>query len=747
MQQISRFLFTWLSSVTIVMLVAIIWGGGTFLKQQQLEALQGQASEQLNQLGSVLENAITKYQHMPTLLASNDRVRKALRDGLASDINQLNRELEQINRITEASNSYILDKDGNTIAASNHAQQDSFVGKNFSFRPYFKQAILGSPGRYYALGTTSNRRGYFFSYPVYEGDSIIGAAVVKIELEPFEKRFSNQGYEFLLLDPDQVVFGSSRPEWLYKTVEELSHSELERIANSKRYKDQSLTKLPILSVKTFDENSRLIDFLETIESSVKAEQFERRSFLEMRRPLRVLGFQIAILSPLAQINENIFLWRALVLGCMTIVILLTVMVFLRRRMLRERSVANEMSRHNEAYIREIIQNTQAGLVTLDHEKRIESFNPAIESLVGHSLRPFIGKELDSLYQKEVDKDAEDHFTDTTNHPELNFITTEGVLNCKGETPKAVEMTLCPIELPNQRKYLVTFHDMTERKRYEQEITQSRSALEERVRERTYELEEANRRLRKEIDEHKGTQRELIQTAKLAVLGQLSAGINHELNQPLTAIRAFSDNALTFLARSNLKAVENNLEQISQLGRHMGDIVARFKVFARKGEVHQGSVSLHHAIQAASSIMASQIKENNIQLLLPEDQGIFVKADMVFLEQVLVNLLSNAIDAVNENASVDSIVNITVCLLEEQKVLIKVKDSGSGLSVEAHRHLFEPFYTSKPQGVGLGLGLSISQRIIEAMDGRIYASAISDGGAEFCIELMTHSSLSNDTLVS
>lgn len=736
--QVSKVRFTWLFIITVLLLIAIIWRGGDFLKQQRLQTLQQKNSEQLAQLGGVLENAITKYQHMPTLLASNDRVRKALRDGLASDINQLNRELEQINRITEASNSYIIDKHGLTIAASNYSQRDSFVGKNFSFRPYFKQAISGRPGRYYALGTTSNRRGYFFSYPVYEGDSVVGVAVVKIELEPFEQRFSNQGYEFLLLDPDQVVFGSSRPDWLYKTMEELSYEELERIADSKRYKDQSLTKLPILSVKEFDERTRLIDFLDAQESSDHDEKFERSSFLVMRRPIRLLGFQIALLSPLTQINEDVFLWRALILGGITIVVLLTGMAFLRRRMLRERSVANEMSRHNEAYIREIIQNTQAGLVTLDHDKRIESFNPAIESLVGHSLKPFIGKELESLYQKEPSSHSERHFDAVPNNTELAFITTEGILTCEGDTPKSVEMTLCPIELPNHRKYLVTFHDMTERKRYEQEITQSRSVLEDRVRERTFELEEANRRLRKEIDEHKRTQQELIQTAKLAVLGQLSAGINHELNQPLTAIRAFSDNALTFLERNNLGAVENNLQQISHLGRHMGDIVARFKVFARKGEVHQGSVSLHHAIQAASSIMASQIKENTIQLTLPEEQHIFVKADMVFLEQVLVNLLSNAIDAVHENTKADPAISIEVDLLDDQRVLIRVKDSGLGLTEEANRHLFEPFYTSKPQGVGLGLGLSISQRIIEAMNGRIYASEGVAEGAEFCIELMVYS---------
>ncbi len=728
---------TWITVISLLILIAVVWRGGELLKQQKLQTLQAEASIQLEQLGDVLENAITKYQHMPALLASNDRVRKALRDGLASDINQLNRELDQINRITEASNSYVLDRNGNTVAASNYASKGSFVGQNFAFRPYFKQAIVGSPGRYYALGTTSNRRGYFFSYPVYEGDSIVGVAVVKIELEPFEERFSNQNYEFLLLDPDQVVFGSSRPEWLYKTMETLTHKELKRIASSKRYKNQPLVKLPILAVQNMNERSRIITLLETSATLSRDDQFERVGYLEMRRPIRLLGFQIASLSPLKPVNDSVFLWRAFVIGCVIIIVLITGLAFLRRRMLKERLVANEMSRHNEAYIRAIIQNTQAGLITLDQDKRIESFNPAIESLAGHSLLPFIGQELGSLYQKDEVSTVDNDFAFTSTAEDLNFVTTEGILQCEDGIAKAVEMNLCSIELPYHRKYLVTFHDMTERKRYEEEITQSRAILEERVKERTFELEEANHRLRREVDKHEETQRELIQTAKLAVLGQLSAGINHELNQPLTAIRAFSENALTFLSRDNLPSVEKNLRQINLLAQHMGDIVARFKVFARKGDVQQGAVPLQSTILAAVSIMESRLKDSHIKLDLPDDNQLFVKADMVFLEQVLVNLISNAVDAVNENKQVEPLIKISIDQASSRKVILKVSDTGLGLTEEARQHLFEPFYTSKPQGAGLGLGLSISQRIIESMNGKIYADKGEGGGAEFSIELLLY----------
>ena len=725
----------WLYLGVFIVVVLLIWKGGEALRNQQIKALRIDSFEQLNQLASVLESAIAKYQHMPTLLASNDRVKKALRDGFESDINQLNRELEQINRITEASDSYILNTDGLTIAASNYRETASFVGRNFAFRPYFKDAIQGQPGRYYALGTTSNRRGYYFSYPVYEGDSIIGIAVVKVDLTQFEKRFANQHYEFLLLDPDGIVFSSSRANWLYRVLGELSHTELQRIADSQRYFGKAIEKLAIVYQKPFDEKSQIVDVLENtvIDGS---EELQRLSFLKMSRPIRLLGFQISILAPLKTINEEISLWRTIFAGGVTITVLLLGMAMLRRRMLRERYDANEMTRHNQAYIREVIQNTQAGLVTLDENHKIESFNPAVEKLLGQPLAPLVGQPLGVLFQPDEQDTsallAQNDFLEAANDLGIKVLTREGLL-CYSDQTVPVEMTLCKMQLPNRLSYLVTFHDMTERKRYEQDITQARIELEERVKERTFELQGANTRLRHEIEEHKGTQRELIQTAKLAVLGQLTAGLNHELNQPLTAIRAFAGNGLKFLDRGQYEQAHTNLQHISQLGHHMGDIIARFKVFARKGDVHQGPIAVQTAIMGALKIMSPRYKEVGIELVVTEDQGFIVNGDMVFLEQVLVNLLANAADAILEASDNPRRVCIEQSSTENQ-VVICVQDSGDGLSDEAIRHLFEPFFTSKSSGLGLGLGLSISQRIVEAMGGQISAQNRDSGGAEFCVRL-------------
>jgi len=723
-----------LSLLAILLLViVIIWKGGEALKNRQIEELQLTSEEQLAQLASVIESAIVKYQHMPTLLATNGRVKKALRDGFYQDISHLNLELEQINRITEASDSYILNKDGLTIAASNYQSDASFIGNNFAFRPYFQQAIQGKPGRYYALGTMSNRRGYYFSYPVVDDEKIIGVAVVKVDISQFEKRFANQNYDFVLLDPDGVVFSSSRPSWLYQVLRGLSYSELKRIAESKRYKDRPIEKLPIAYQKPLSDTATLVDVLET--NPLNGE-LERRSYLKMSRPIQLLGFTISILSPLQLINEEIALWRAIFAGGLTITGLLAGLALLRRRMLLERYNANEMTRHNQAYIREVIQNTQAGLVTLDDKHCIESFNPAIEQLVGQPLSVLIGQPLQNVFHAE-DQQKFANIWRADDKLGIKVVTMEGYLQLDKVDSVPVEMTLCEMKLPNRRSYLVTFHDMTERKRYEQEVMQAQLELEKRVRERTFELEEANLLLRQEMAGHKDTQRELIQTAKLAVLGQLSAGLNHELNQPLTAIRAFAGNGLKFLDRQNYQQAHNNLEQINQLGQHMSDIISRFKVFARKGDVQQGPIAVQTAIIGAIKIISPRYKEVGIELQVPEDQGFIVHGDMVFLEQVLVNLLANAADAIQEAKKHSDDRLQRVCIEQtanQDDVTICVRDSGDGLTEDAIKHLFEPFFTSKSSGVGLGLGLSISQRIVEVMGGQIKAHNCPEGGAEFVVVL-------------
>ena len=122
-----------------------------------------------------------------------------------------------------------MEAKGLTLAASNWQDEPTFVGRDFSFRPYFIEAMRGHAGRYYALGTTSRRRGYYFSYPVGDRDEPMGVVVVKIDIDGFEKRWRGEGSELVVSDPDGVVFISTNASWRYHTLVPFTSGQIQAI--------------------------------------------------------------------------------------------------------------------------------------------------------------------------------------------------------------------------------------------------------------------------------------------------------------------------------------------------------------------------------------------------------------------------------------------------------------------------------------------------------------------------------------
>jgi len=264
-------------------------------------------------------------------------------------------------------------------------------------------------------------------------------------------------------------------------------------------------------------------------------------------------------------------------------------------------------------------------------------------------------------------------------------------------------------------------------------------LELMVAERTSALNLTTRNLTQEIAERyqaqkalQTTQNELIQAGKMAVLGQMSAGITHELNQPLTALHTLSDNAQVLLDRGNIEEVRKNLSTIRQVVERMGTIIRQLKVFARKSASTLTSVPIRDAIMNAKFLIDRRMQLEGICLdQIYPDHEVFVLGDSNRLEQVLVNLFNNALDSM-EN-STQRCLTVTVRKAEE-RVFISVRDTGPGISDEVSKHLFEPFYTTKAQGVGLGLGLVISAQIVREFGGELSGANSPDGGAIFTIEL-------------
>jgi len=266
-------------------------------------------------------------------------------------------------------------------------------------------------------------------------------------------------------------------------------------------------------------------------------------------------------------------------------------------------------------------------------------------------------------------------------------------------------------------------------------------LELMVAERTSALNLTTRNLTKEIAERRQaqqalqtTQNELVQAGKMAVLGQMAAGITHELNQPLTALQTMTDNTRVLLERGNIDTAKNNLAIILQIIDRMRKITRQLKVFARKSASAPTSVSIRKAIMNAMLLVEQRMQSEHVSLkqIIPDDE-VFALGDSNRIEQVMVNLLGNALDAM-EN-STQRCLTVEVSSTAE-RVFISITDTGPGISDEVLQHLFEPFFTTKAQGVGLGLGLVISEQIVREFDGRLSGKNAPEGGAVFTVELRT-----------
>ena len=242
-----------------------------------------------------------------------------------------------------------------------------------------------------------------------------------------------------------------------------------------------------------------------------------------------------------------------------------------------------------------------------------------------------------------------------------------------------------------------------------------------------ELRELNIALQQEVDERKraelalhNAQKELQQANKLAVLGQLSASVGHELSQPLSAMK-------NYLASARIPGEDpqESFNRLDGLVRRMDKITRQLKFFSRKTDDVLSDVNLNEVVDSAIRMLQAQIDESSIVIDRKAALEVIVRGDFIRLEQVIVNLLNNAIDALADVKQ--GMLTVTVAKTLDEAV-VTVADNGHGFSEENLAHIFDPFYTTKPSGKGTGLGLAISSTIIRELGGELVARNADEGGA-------------------
>lgn len=570
----------WIASLAIIGAAALVAHEAAM--RSGIDRLRAVAGHRLDMVGVGLESDLARFEYLPSLLEMTPSV-FALLDSPANAAlrGEVNHYLQGINATAGASNLYVLDSSGVALAASDWNESGTPVGADLSFRPYVKQALAQGRGRFYGVGITSKRAGYYLSYALRQQGRQRGVAAVKVDLEEAERAWKNLPGNVLLADERGVVILSSRKDWKFRPLAPLAPAVLADIASTRPYGEAKLQPLDWRESGGEAGDAAMV-------------QLGGTRYLTSARPLGRTSWRLIALDDMAPV-------------------------------------------------------------------RADARNLAITAALGTSVLLLL---LTVLWQRQ----------------------------------RAVRYKLA------NRAALQAAHD----------------SLEAKVVERTAELRAA--------------QDELVHAGKMAALGQMSAGMVHELNQPLGALRTLSDNACVLLDQDRLRDVRGNLRRIAHLVDRLGRLTHQLKAFAHKASPSREPVNLRQVVSNAQFLVSQRLRDNGVEMVVEVPAGMAVMAEEARLEQVLVNLLGNAIDAMSASPTRRVRVVADVSGPAEGSCLIQVCDTGPGIRADILPRLFEPFITTKPAGAGLGLGLMISAHILREWGGTLRAHNMQAGGACFAIEL-------------
>lgn len=587
-------------------------------RRQGVASVRADSNHRLDLFSSVAQGVIRRLEYVPATIQLNRDVLALLNEPDAPARRQsANDYLRRLNAHLGSVSVFVLNDRGIVLASSNteHAD-DSRLGEDIAFRPYFLDALSGRVGHHFAIGVDGDEPGYFVSHPIHDGARVVGVAAIKIGLQAIDKTWPMLGAHALLADTNQIVILSSEPDWLYTSLVDLSPERRVDLQLTRLYNDRRIRRFPLpVPAQLFDDskNDGALDASSVMQDSGDA------GLLIQVRTLDGMDWRLIMFSDLHAVHQQAVMAASASGMAAAIVVLLGFAVAQRRRIQRQR---------------------------LQSKLQLQEANAALE-----------------------------------------------------------------------RKVLSRTRDLTD--------------ANERLRREVIERERAEQTLRE-------AQGELVQTTKMATLGQLATGITHELTQPLGAIRTLAGNAAQFLKRGDLKALDGNLSIIARLADQMGSIIQPLKGFARKSQPMPERCDVAQVVGNALFLYQTRLRESGVEVVNECRPGRAIAwCDANRLEQVLINLVGNAIDAM-AGASVRRLTLRAVYADADsgpaRRVRVEVLDTGSGFSDEALAHLFDPFFTTKPPGAGLGLGLAISRDIVREFDGDIEAARRPEGGARFAVHL-------------
>lgn len=610
----------------VVLTLALMVAAGAVAYQRSFDrgkaSLREASNGRLDLFASVVEARVRRLEPVPATIQLHPAVVHLLREGQGSSPDAANDYLARLNAHLGSEAVFVLDVRGIVRASSNASvQDDSQVGADVSFRPYYLEALAGQSTRHFAIGS-GGQAGYFAAHPIHDGPQVVGVAAIKIGLGALEQTWDMLGAPALVSDANQIVILSSHAPWRYTALAALSAERRVDLQISRIYGALRLTAFPL-----------------DVQLSVDEDRQEMHGTLI--RPAPAAG-------------------------------------------------------------------------------GVDSGLPA--SAAGYMV---LGRSLDGMDWRVL--------TFTNLAPARQ----QAQLEAMGAVLVVAVLMLLALYLAQRQRI------ERQKRSAKQLLEQVNAELEQEVHRRTLQLTEANDALRKEVAEREHTEKtlraaqdELVHAGKMAVLGQLAASITHELTQPLGGIRTLAGNAAEFLRRGNEDAAQQNLAHVDRLVGQMAGIIDPLKSFARKSAVTPQKTDVGRVVSQALFLYQLRLRHEKVEVDNRCEVGAWaVWCDPNRLEQVLINLVGNALDAMRDAPS--RRLHIAVEMNDgelQNSVCVVVQDSGKGLSEADLEHLFQPFYTTKPSGAGLGLGLVICRDIAAEFGGALHASNAPEGGAQFALTI-------------
>lgn len=683
----------------------ILWAGQWAEKREfQVQADSIRRAIDIHTLG--LRADATRFSVLPYTVSRHPDVIAALGSKGDQALRQrANRYLEDVNLRAGSDALYIMDLKGITVAASNWDNPKSFVGQDYSNRPYFMDAISGKTGMFYGIGQTTAIPGLFIAAPAYRDGKVLGVVAIKVSLRDIEAAWADLPAPIMMSDSRGIFFLGSIPSWKYQAKRLLGEDDLAWVRRHKQYGEH--LEFPMVPWHIESEQGQPGYLIQTTVDGKK------HRYLAFDETLSDLGWTLTIMADYEPVVwARVITW---VLGTLGTGLLLLGGLYwqLRERRLAEHRTARQelevrvrertLELHEAHAFQKSMENSLlVGMRARDLEGRITYVNSAFCDMTGFRSDELIGRLPPYPYWHPDDLARHWNDNETALSGQAAFSGFESrIRHHDGHDVFTMIYTAPLIDASGKHKgWMSSVVDITEQRKAD-----------------------ARQRL---LDA------QLQHTGRLASLGEMASTLAHELNQPLMALRNFASAANAFAAQGEQKLLIDSLEEITAQAQRSADIVRRIRGFVRPLTVGIQMCDINTVVTNVLALLKPEIRLQHTQIVTRlKDNLPTVTGDRVLLEQVVLNLVVNSLQAMQLTPHEGRLIEIETLLINNS-VCVSVTDCGSGISADIADHLFQPFFTTKPEG--LGLGLNICRTIVESHRGQLSFVNRPAGGTIFTLKL-------------